>query len=191
MLSPKIIAALLTSLLALGTVPRDMDVPMDVQYPLFLKILAFDRELPKRAGTEIVIGLLYQERVRQSWLAKDEFMRAVQKSSIKKIHDRPVRVVPIAYDRITSLSEALAEREIDVLYVAPLRATDLKEIVREVRRQKIMTLTGVPEYVEAGLSVGLALEGDSPEILVNLAASKAEGANFHAQLLRLARLVEE
>ena len=190
-LSRKIIAALFASIVLLGFVPHDRDVPMDVQYPLFLKILTFDRNLPKRAGTEIVIGVLFQERVRQSWLAKDEFMRAVKKSAIKRIHDRPVQAVPIAYDRIPSLPEALANHEIDVLYVAPLRAADLEEIVQVVRSRKILTLTGIPEYVEGGLSIGIGLDGDSPEILVNLSASRAEGANLHAQLLRLARLVEE
>ena len=47
----------------------------------------------------------------------------------------------------------------------------------------------MPGYVEAGLSVGLDIERDRPQIVVNLEASRAEGADFGAQLLKLARVL--
>ena len=43
--------------------------------------------------------------------------------------------------------------------------------------------------MENGLAVGVGLRGKKPEILINLEAARAEGADFNAQLLRLARIV--
>jgi hypothetical protein len=53
----------------------------------------------------------------------------------------------------------------------------------------MLTLTGVAEYVRAGIAVGIGVRDDRPEILVNLAAARAAGADFSAQLLLLARVI--
>lgn len=171
--------------------PQDMAVPVDVQYPLFLKILTYDRALQERTGEELVVGVLYQERVRESWLAKDAFMEAMQASPIGSVQGVPVRAVPLTAARGPELAQALAEGEVDALYVTPMRAPAIDHIAHVTRARRITTLTGVPAYVEAGLAVGIGLDGRRPEILVNLEAARAEGADFKAPLLRLARIVEE
>jgi YfiR/HmsC-like len=73
--------------------------------------------------------------------------------------------------------------------VSPLRAFAVEDVVLLARSSQITTLTGVPRYVETGCAIGLDLKGDRPHILINLAASRAEGADLNAQLLKLARLV--
>jgi hypothetical protein len=168
-----------------------MVVPMNVQYPLFLKILTFDRELAVRAGAEVVIGVVYQERVRESWLAKDELLRVVESSPVKRVKDLSVRAVAISLDDPADLEEALVRHGVDVIYVSPLRAFDIEQITRLARGRNLLTLTGVPDYVDAGIAIGIGLSGDLPEILVNLRAAKAEGADLHASLLRLATLTKE
>jgi hypothetical protein len=63
--------------------------------------------------------------------------------------------------------------------------------VRELsRRTGVRTVTGVPHYVEDGLGIGIDLRGGRPEIMVNLVASRAEGGDLDAQLLKLARIVQ-
>ena len=47
----------------------------------------------------------------------------------------------------------------------------------------------MPRYVEGGLAIGVDMKGDRPEIVINLAASRAEGAELNAHLLKLARVV--
>jgi iron complex outermembrane receptor protein len=59
------------------------------------------------------------------------------------------------------------------------------------RAKKIMTLTGVPDYVELGLSVAIGIKGRKPQITINLPAAKAEGINFSSQLLKLAKVIME
>jgi hypothetical protein len=57
--------------LALGAVaPRaaaqDMPVPVEVQVPLLLKILAFDRALASTPSATLVVGVVFQGRNRTS-----------------------------------------------------------------------------------------------------------------------------
>ena len=43
--------------------------------------------------------------------------------------------------------------------------------------------------VEAGLAIGVEVQGDKPRIVVNLPAAKAEGTSFGSELLRLADII--
>ena len=54
---------------------------------------------------------------------------------------------------------------------------------------KLTTLTGVPDYVRRGVAVGIGVEQDKPQILINLGAARAEGSDFDASLLRIAIVV--
>lgn len=170
------------------TSAEEMPVPMEMQFPLFLKILTFDRNLRERAGNEIVIGIVYQSKFRRSLEIKDALVEVMSKSPIKKIEEIPVRCVAIDVDN-TNLGDAISMSKINVLYITPLRALELKRIIRVSRAQKLTTLTGVPDYVVSGLSVGIGVKGRNPRIIINLPAARAEGSNFSSQLLRLAKVI--
>ena len=163
-----------------------MPLPVKDQMPLFLKILTYDKNLPQR-GDEIVIGVLYQERFRESLLAKNELMEVMKQ--YKTVSGHPIRLAPLALDGRTSLAAALDDLRINVFYVSPLRAFDLDAITEVSRDREIVTLTGIPAYLDAGLSVSLDVKGGKPQILINLPASEAEGADFHSQLLKVAKVM--
>ena len=78
-----------------------------------------------------------------------------------------------------------------VLYVSPLRAVHVEDVTAVTRAAQITTFTGVPRYVETGMAIGVDLKREHPEIVINLAASRAEGADLAAHLLKLARVVGE
>jgi hypothetical protein len=52
-----------------------------------------------------------------------------------------------------------------------------------------VTLTGMPEYVEAGVAIGIGERGGRPLIRVNLDASRAQGASLAAELLAISDVV--
>lgn len=189
----RVAKGLALAFLALGgtALAQQMPVPVDVQVPVLLKVLSFDRRIADTRGQELVIGVLYQSGYRLSTEVKDRVVEVVSVSRQGAPASRPLSAAPVDADGEESLGAAFARLKIDVLYVTPLRAFDLRNLVGVTRRERILTLTGVPEYVGAGLSVGLELRQDRPRILVNLRAARAEGANFAAPLLGLARLVEE
>ena len=169
---------------------QETAVPVNVQFPLFLKILTFDRHLKTRVGGEIVIGIVYQRKFRTSLNVKDEFVNVAGTSSIKTIDGIPIRCVPIEIDDETDLANAVSKNRVNLLYVTPVRAVDVEVITAVSRAKQVMTFTGVPDYVESGLSIGIGIKGEKPLIIVNLAAAKAEGTDFSSQLLKLAKIIE-
>ena len=75
------------------------------------------------------------------------------------------------------------------IYEPPLRAVDIQRIAAATRARHVRSLTAVPGAVADGVAVGLGTRAQRPEILGHLTAAAAEGAEFTAQLLRIARIV--
>ena len=169
---------------------QDVKVPVEVQFDLLTKILVFDRNLKARVGEEIVVGVVFQSLYRASLAAKDEFLSAAEKSRDLRIDGLAIRCIAIDLKNDLPLEDVLAEDKIDVLYVAPLRAYDIRTIAAASRARRILSLTGVPEYVRNDLAVGIDAIGGKPRILINLAASKAEGCDFSSKLLNLATVIQ-
>ena len=167
---------------------QGMDVPASIQIPLLYKILTFDRNFAAREGDELVIGILYQEGFRSSVVARQEVEDAMR--SAGTVGSRKVRSVAIEQGATPDIAAALRQDGITVLYVTPLRGVSLTPILRAARAARVMTFTGVPPYVERGVAVGIGLEQERAMILVNLTAAKAEGSDYNAQLLRVAKVVE-
>ena len=50
---------------------QEMEIPVAVQLPLFLKVMSFDRQLGFRGGGTLVLAIAYQSGYRASADAKD------------------------------------------------------------------------------------------------------------------------
>ncbi len=156
---------------------EEIVIPASVQLELFTKIWSLDRSFPK--SEPIRLAILYQRLYRESFVVKEEMVRAgaLAKIEIVLIDLDAAKNDPGRFDRI------------DVAYVAPLRAVDISALLAELRVHRIRTITAVPEYVTSGVAVGIAVEADRPVILINLASAHSEGSDFSSQLLKLARVI--
>ena len=83
----------------------------------------------------------------------------------------------------------MKEKGISALYLAPGSAKALPAVLKVSEDLDLTTLTGVPDYVRRGVAVGIGVEQDKPQILINLAAARAEGSDFDASLLRIATVL--
>ncbi len=163
-----------------------MDVPVTTQLSLFLKVMTFDRNLEKRAGQKLVLAIAFQSENRTSSRARSEALAAL--SGITKVGIHDLEVIGIDLDK-QNLETELRDHNVAFLYVTPLRAMNLNEVISAARTAGVSTITGVPGYVEGGLSVGVRLQADRPRLMINLEASKLEGADYKAELLKLAQLI--
>ncbi len=185
-------ALLLTCLICLAA-PANAQVTLasaDQQFDYFAKLLTFDRNLKDRAGNSIVVGILYQEDDAQSHAAMKGIVRAIERSPLQRIRGLTISHAPIRIAGAVPSAGDLARHEIDVLYVTPTRGLDITKVADLCREQGITSWTPVREYVEAGIAVGVLTDGTKPLVVVNLPAARAEGANFSAQLLKLARVIQ-
>ncbi|HVR40694.1 MAG TPA: YfiR family protein [Thermoanaerobaculia bacterium] len=171
---------LLLVLVATAAQAADVAVPASVQMGIFANIWRLDRNF--KPAAEVTLGIVYQEEFRSSVATRDEVVAAILALHL------PIRFVMINIREAAALAPHLTN--IDVIYITPMRAIDVAAIAKLARTAHVRTITGVPEYVDAGLAVGIGVRKDRPLIIINLNASRAEGAAFSAQLLKLARIVE-
>ncbi len=172
-----------------GTVlAQDIAVPIYLQAPLLIKVVSFDRNVAQLNAAKYKIGIIYQGRNRNSKNIKDELEEFGRNTSVS-VGGKKIEFVFYDVDK-TDLSELLAANRVNAVYVTPLRAYDIGYIVEITRANKILSMSGVEDYVEKGVSVGIGLSSDKPIILINAEGYKNEGVNFSSQLLKLCKIVE-
>ena len=169
---------------------QTMPVPVEVQYPLLLKIISFDRNFNSKIHNNIIIGVVYQERNRNSKGCAESFIDAADNSPIKTALGKQVILEMINISNTAEGLRKLNSGGYSILYITPLRAFELSKITAIANEIKILTFTGVPEYVDEGIAVGIGISGNNPRIVINITSALSAGCDFHPQLLKISRVVE-
>jgi hypothetical protein len=167
-----------------------MAVAADRQVMLLLKILTYDRQLESKAGSELVIGVVSVPTDPDSARATEAIQNTLfgyLKKTVKKLtlqyylHD---------YTTPEKFQAWVKSKNIKVLYISPGNSKNLAAILKVSEQLKITSTTGVPDYVERGVAIGIGERQQRPQILINLPATKREGSEFDASLLRIATIVK-
>jgi ABC-type sugar transport system substrate-binding protein len=185
--------AVLCGLLALGAGSagaQAMTVPADLQMTLIFKILTYDRQLEAKAGADLVVGIVHDPADKASAAAADEVQSALFKFAGKTVKKLPIKYFLIEYTKAADLDSFIKAKGINMLYVTPGVTKALPDIIKIAQARKITTATGVSDYVRKGIAVGVTVRQDKPQIMINLPASKSEGSEFDASLLRIATVVQ-
>jgi hypothetical protein len=174
----------------LAAAAEPMPLIPDVQVPLILKILTYDRHFEAKAGTELVIGIVYAPLDPSSVKAANDVSDTLYRFSGKTVKKLPIRYFLIEFTTPENLERSIAQKAISVLYVAPGNARNLAGITKVSQARGVTTATGVPDYVRRGIAVGIGAADDRPQILINLPSTRAEGSEFDASLLRIATVLK-
>ena len=115
---------------------------------------------------------------------------AIWLATIATVNDVHFDFRTLSWSDPDEMARKIAAADVDVVYVTAGHEDVLGDIVGATRTAGILTITGTPGLVKAGLSVGLRLDRDRPRLEVNLAALDAEGHQLDARVLRLCEVVD-
>lgn len=177
--------------LVLGSRPAHAEeLPATLRASLMVRILAYDRRMGSRPAP-LTLAIVHQEGDAGSARGAEELSTALQAAARgKTIAGQPLRVLRVGFRNAPQLQEELAREKVVALYVCEGLEAQTEAISRVTRQLSILSITGSEAQVNRGLGIGLSRKGNSPVILVHLAAVRAEGADLDAGLLSLSRLVE-
>jgi hypothetical protein len=164
-------------------------VPISIQTSIITKILSFERRILNAEKKEINILILYQSKAPSSGNAKKEAQQSFTKQSSSLINGKTIRTLEFDLSSSVKLSDFMKSQNIDCVFIMPLIAFDINSISNICQNYKILSFTSVPDYMKNGISVAIDNQGDKPQIIINLAASKKEGADFSSQLLKLSKII--
>ena len=148
------VAALLTSVVAFGG-QEDMVVAADRQVPLLLKILTYDRRLESRVGQHLVIGVVRSPTSSASAKACEDVTNILQSYLGKTVKQIPLDYQWADYSTPEKLLTWAKNKKINVFYVAPGNEKNLAAILKVGQDNGICSMTGVPEFVERVVAVGI------------------------------------
>jgi len=163
-------------------------VPADLQAVLFSKILSFDRNLSSQAGVRLEVLVLYQPDFPESLRMAEDFSAGFHGAGIADIAGRPLSITMVPFTKLDDLQTALTGCNADVVYIAPLRAVNVRRLT-EAMGVRSRTISPMRSYVEDGAAIGVELRAGKPHIVVNLKAARAHGMDLSAQLLKLAEVI--
>ncbi len=140
--------------------------PPEIQAALFVKLLGFDKNLSGNISI-CVIGA-------------PEFAAEMKKGVGKEIGSA----------KLASVSEnaALPSEKPAVIYLGD--ASKLSEVMSYTRANKILSITGISELVEKGISLGIGVFEGKPKVLLNMTSSKEEGRDWNPAILKVAKTIQ-
>ena len=191
MLKYLLILALITGGIPAPASADNGNIPVDLQAKLFLTALTYDKNLEKRANTQLDIGILYFP-----WSAKSKeealsFSKTLKIFKDKKISGRNFKVLLLTYNGDGGFKEKIADKHVDVLFIAGGEEPMVREAIKVTQAEKILSCTSRAKYVTTcGVTMAVGLKDNKPKIYLNLSSAKREGADFSAKFLRVAEIVD-
>lgn len=153
---------------------------------VFAKVLSYDQRLAESKGTSVGVAAVYAPKSADSKKAAEAWVKELATLKGTKVHGVSVEASAVPFDK-TSLTTAVQEKGLDVLIGCD--GVSVSALSAISRGQKVLSAGSTRASVEQGLGMCVLLTGDKPQIVINLAATKAEGARFSAKLLKLSEVL--
>ena len=158
-----VLAALSFATPALATTP-ETDATAKLQAALIIKLLPFYNNLGDKSFTIHVVGA--------------PEVAAQLKGAIGK------KTGKAQLANVTS-SDGLPSGSTDIIYIG----SGAPDGIAYAQKNKILSITGNPDFVAKGVTLGIGVENNKPKIFLNLSSSKAEGVDWNPAILRVAQTV--
>ena len=170
---------------------QEIAVPIETQIPLFFKIISFDRTINKSGNSKFEIIIIYQKTYKYSQNIKNEILNVFENnSSFSSFNSKIIEINSLSLDVESDLNDYLASHRVDCVYLTPFRAVNIETLDGILTKNKVLSFSTVPDYVYDGICFGLDVKGERPNILINLPVSRAVGAEFSSQLLKMSKVIE-
>jgi nucleotide-binding universal stress UspA family protein len=161
-------------------------VPADLQAELLSKLVGYDRNFAKRAGSTATVLLVTDPSNPRSRMSA-----AVMKSELAKL-DRlgglPHREVLVTFETAAALVSHCRTERAALVYLTAGLDSDVPAIQAALAGVDVLSVSATPEDVPQGIVLGFELISGKPKILLNLAQAKRQNVDFKSDVLKLMRV---
>lgn len=145
--------------------------PANIQAALLMKLLAQNKQINNGGSTGIyVIG-------NTSFTAA---MKPVVGRKLGKGKLSSVKEAKVPTDKIEGLM---------AIYVGDPKQWEA--VKAYCRKYKVLSITGLPELVEKGVTLSIGVAKKKPKVILDMAAAKAEGAEWDPAVMKVATLINK
>ena len=175
--------------IAPGVRAEDVAVPVALQSELLVKVAAYDKNLPPRAGDRVRLLILTKPGNDDSARAASQMQSALAgKATIAGL---PHEESQLAYGEAASLADAVKGRHIAIIYVTPgFSDGDIAAISHGLDGVDVLTASADPSFVPKGIVLGFDLVSGKPKLLVHLGQARRQRVDLSAEVLKLMKIYE-
>lgn len=156
---------------------------------ILVKALSYDEKFVERAGKEVVVAILYRAAEAGAADEAEAWRQAFAKLASLRFLGLPFRTLRLPLASPEQLAKGIAQEGVDALFVLGSSKEELGGIQKVARQQKVLTMASREEQVSAGLSLGVFVIDGKTSLLINMTASREEGAVFSSEILKLAKVI--
>lgn len=159
-----LVMGILSAFVATAHAQAVSKAPANLQAAVLSKAMAFDKSL----SGDLTVFVLADKPL------AEEF---------RKLEGTKVGEATIA--KVES-GDVLPESIPHVLFVG--QDAEVGTAISFTQNNRILSMTGVPEFVEKGVTLGVGVVGGKPKILLNTSASKKEGRKWDPAIINIAKV---
>lgn len=151
-------------IIGLGQSEEISVAPAEIQAALTLKLLAFHEKLSSSGDITIYV------------VNGSEYAQILKKAIGK----------PIGSSKLTSVIEGenLPEQKPSVIYIGS--SSKLDDMLSYCRSNSTLSITGNPDLISKGVTLGFGVSNEKPKVLLNLSSSKMENIDWNPAILKVA-----
>jgi hypothetical protein len=163
-------------------------VPIGLQLELLAKVAADDKTLPGRAEGLARVVVLTRKGNAESAAAGAHALHAL--SELSRVAGLPHEDSSWEFADAAALIASCKAHPPSILYLTPGFDDVAEAIARALVGIPVLTATAVPSDVAKGVILGFDLVGGKPKIFVNLTASRNQGVQLAADVLKVATVLQ-
>ena len=187
------IIVLVLSFLSQGKFAQGDEATAQRKALLLLKALSSDKNLSakiKKTGGKATVAIVFADASDESKTEKAEMEQAFKTlEKTTTVAGMPIQTSSIAFISNQDFSDKIAALKPVLLYVCTALGDKIANITLITRAGSILSTSGIEQYIYGGISIGVIIVNEKPKYLVNLAASKSEGADFPVSFLRFVEMI--
>lgn len=166
----------------------DVTVPIDLQIQLLGRVARYERVFAGRTSDSAHVLVVSRVGHAESQRVAVQLAAALTRS--RTIGGRQITVSRHEYSGLAALDAEMTRSSPSILYLAAGLGEEVPAIATALAGRSVLTVSAVGRDVDRGAVLGFELVSSRPQIAVNLRRARAQRLQFHAQLLRLARVVQ-
>ena len=162
------------------------EVPADQLAKILLKAVSYDRNLKKRSGDGIHIGVVHKAAAQKA-AVQATALAAAGSDGVKGLS---VKATPVEFSSVKNMLEQLESLGLNILFVDPSASSAISSIQQVTRGKKVLSLGGNRKLVEQGFSLGAFMKNGAPRLVVNEKAAKVEGLDLEPAIRLISTFVK-
>jgi len=162
---------------------------IDLRLKILMRALTYEKGLQKKKDVPLRTGVLFDPQSPKSTLESSAVIRTLEAQAGQlTFMGRQIVVIGVPLAKGPGLAANLGIH-LCVLYVAAgIKDKDIFRVLKQTRKQKIITFTGTEQYIDLGVTLAVIVQKTSPRIIINESAARAENAVFSSRLLQLVEI---